>query len=183
MDSSNPRMKLKLLLCFAAGLTASAQSSFTINSFAGNGTFGDSGDGGPAISAQISGYGYGIATDGAGNVYYNDIVSCRLRKVDTNGIITTIAGTGVCSSTGDGGLAVNATLANPVALATDSAGNFYVGEDGSARVRRIDTSGHISTFAGTGSYGFSGDGGAATSASIGYPYGLAADSSGERLYR
>jgi sugar lactone lactonase YvrE len=178
MNFSNPRLNLKLLFCFAVGLTASAQSSFTINTFAGNGTSGFSGDGGLATSAQINGDNYGIATDSGGNVYFGDYDTCRVRKVDSNGIISTIAGTGVCSSTGDGGLAVNATLDYPVAVARDSAGNIYVGEDGSARVRRIDTSGHISTIAGTGTYGFSGDGGPATSASIRNIYGIAADSAG-----
>ena len=116
--------------------------------------------------------------DSSGNFYFSDLNNCRIRKVDTNGLITTIAGTGVCTSTGDGGLAINATVRSPVALAVDPSGNVFFGEDASAKIRRIDTSGTITTMAGTGTRGYTGDAGPATCAHIGWPYGLAADGSG-----
>lgn len=167
-----------MLLFIAFGLSASAQSSFTINTFAGNHTSGYSGDGGPATSAQISNTLFGLATDASGNFYFGDYSNCRIRKVDLNGIITTIAGTGTCGSTGDGGPATSANIRWPLGLAVDSSGNVYFGEDGSPRVRRVSTSGTITTVAGTGVNSFSGDGGAATSATMGFPTGLAVDASG-----
>ncbi len=169
---------LKILLCFAFGLSASAQSSLTINTVAGNHVTGYSGDGGLATSAQISSTLFGVATDTAGNLYFGDYDNCRIRKVDLNGTITTIAGNGTCTSTGDGGLATNATILWPLALTVDSSGNVYFGEDGSPRVRRVTPAGTITTVAGTGISGFLGDGGLATNARFGFPTGLAVDASG-----
>ncbi len=120
----------------------------------------------------------GSRLDSSGSFYFSDLNNCRIQEVDTNGIFITIAGTGVCTSTGDGSLATDATVRSPVALAVDPSGNVFFGEDARAKIRRIDTSRTITTIAGTGTCGYTGDGDPATSTRIGWPYGLAADASG-----
>ena len=150
-----------------------------ITTVAGIGTAGFSGDGGPASAASFSSPG-GLAVDGAGNLYIADYYNRRIRMVAAGtGIITTIAGTGTSGTAGDGGPATAAQLAGPYALAADAAGNVFIGLLEDARVRRIDAvTGVITTFAGTGTAGFSGDGGLATAAQMDNPYGLALDGSG-----
>ncbi len=160
-----------------------------IYTYAGNGSTGFSGDGGPATAAQI--WGGGVATDAAGNLYIMDWGNARIRKVNTSGIITTIAGNGATGApTGDGGPATAAALgiwsssgwwgAN---LASDPSGNLYFYLWGYNIVRRIDAStGIITLYAGTGTYGYSGDGGPATSANIGQFYGITADGSGNVFF-
>ena len=142
-------------------------------------TAGFSGDGGPAAAAQINGIG-GVAVDRSGDTYIADFVDHRVRRIATDGTITTVAGTGTglcpCGSSGDGGPASNASLYYPRLLATDASGNLYVGEYG--RIRKISTGGIITTIAGNGIYGYSGDGGPATSAEIGGIGGLAVDPRG-----
>jgi sugar lactone lactonase YvrE len=148
-----------------------------ITTVAGTGTYGSSGDGGPATEAQISSPA-GMVFDAAGNLYVADLDSNRIRKIDTEGIITTIAGTGNYGYSGDGGPATSANISVPFFLAFDAAGNLYVSTYGENRVRKIDTNTQIiTTVAGTGdSYG--GDGGPATLAGIPGPSGLAFDSVG-----
>jgi uncharacterized protein (TIGR03437 family) len=142
-----------------------------ISTIAGNGVSGYSGDSGQATGAQLSGP-RGVAVDSAGNVYIADTANNRVRKVDPNGVITTVAGTGAAGVSGDGGLAVNALVGNPIALATDVVGNLYIA-DGSARVRKLFVSGLITTIAGIGTRGYSGDGGSATNATLNGPSALA----------
>jgi uncharacterized protein (TIGR03437 family) len=202
-------------------------TSGTISTFAGNGTSGFSGDGGPATSAALF-LPIAIAVDGAGNVYIADGGSNGLRKVDTKGIInsvavisltlsrisspggvtvdsagnvyisdlngsaiyrldksgvlTTVAG-GAFGFSGDGGAATKAALYFPSGVAVDSVGNIYFADKGNNRVRKVDTKGIITTFAGTGTAGYSGDGGAATSAKLGLNLtmafqGISVDSAG-----
>ena len=139
---------------------------------AGTGASGFSGDGGPAIDAQLS-FPSGVAVDGAGNVYILDAGNYRIREV-SNGIITTVAGNGTPGSLGDNGSATSAEI-YPRAIAVDSAGNLYIA-DISARVRKV-ANGLITTVAGT-TPGFSGDNGPATSAQLNVPRALAVDSSG-----
>jgi len=146
-------------------------SSGVITTVAGTGTPGFSGDNGPATSAQLSGPGF-LAVDSAGNLYMVD--GLRVRMVSTNGIITTIAGSGAQQYFGDGGLAINAGMA-PSGVAVDSAGSIYITDHN--RVRKIQN-GIITTIAGNGSGGYSGDGGPAASASLGGPASLAVDSTG-----
>ena len=139
---------------------------------------GFSGDGGPATNATLSGPD-GIAVDGAGNVYIRDGNNARIRKVDTGGIITTIAGNGNAAFSGDGGLAINASISAPFqgGLAVDAAGNVYIADQINARVRRVSPDGLITTVAGIGSPG-NGDGGPATSAVFTSIGGVAFDAAG-----
>ena len=149
--------------------------SGVISTFAGTGVSGFSGDGGPASAAQFSSPA-GLAFDGAGNLYVTD--SARVRKITPAGIITTVAGNGATGSDGDGGPAVKATLNAPVGLAFDSAGNLYIGDSGANVVRKVSPGGIISTFAGSGQAGFSGDGGPASAALLQGPSGVAMDAAG-----
>ena len=153
-----------------------------ISTVAGTGAKGYGGDGGPARSAQLNDP-LGVAVDGSGNLYISDQLNNRIRKVDTAGIITTVAGTGVPGSVGDGGSATAAQLCHPYGLSFDRSGNLYVADAGNHKIRRI-SGGRISTVAGVGvtqcgqGGGFSGDGGAATSAKLNDPSGVTVDGLG-----
>jgi trimeric autotransporter adhesin len=151
----------------------------TISTFAGTGGAGFSGDGGLATSARV-GTPYGVAVDGNGNVYISDRYNNRVRKVSPGGTITTFAGTGAygTGSFGDGGPATSAQLRNPYGIAVDGKGNLYIADHDHSKVRKVDAGGTITTFAGTGVRGFSGDGGRATAAKLISPYGLAVDGKG-----
>jgi sugar lactone lactonase YvrE len=138
---------------------------------------GYSGDGGEATNAFLF-YPSGVAVDPSGNFFIADHFNNRVRKVDTNGIITTVAGNGTAGFSGDGGAATNATLRSPQAVAADASGNLFVSDSGNVRIRRVSTNGIITTFAGNGTSGYSGDGGVATKASLFYPNGVAVDASG-----
>lgn len=125
---------------------------------------GSGGDGGAATNASLSAA--CVAVDGSGNLFIADGASARIRKVDAGGIITTVAGNGTNGFLGDGGLAINAELNRPYGVAVDKLGNVFVGDTYNRRVRKVDTNGVITTFAGNGSSVFSGDGGAATNAGM-----------------
>ncbi|HYH51213.1 MAG TPA: DNRLRE domain-containing protein [Acidimicrobiia bacterium] len=130
------------------------------------------GDGGPATAAWLR-LPRTMAADPDGNVYIVDTYNHRIRKVDTNGIITTIGGTGSAGYSGDGGPATSARFDTPHGIAADPAGNVYVADPPNQRIRRIDAiTGIVTTVAGNGDSGFSGDGGPATSAQIRYPKGV-----------
>ncbi|MEZ4366949.1 MAG: DUF4215 domain-containing protein [Kofleriaceae bacterium] len=152
-----------------------------ISTVAGTGAPGFSGDGGPATAAMLSSP-FDVLVDGLGNLIISDRVNHRVRRVDvTTGDITTLAGTGIAGGLGDGGAATAARLSNPAGLAFAPDGDVLVAEFGGARVRRIDlATGVITTIAGTGVAGFSGDGAAATLAKIDRPAQLAVD--GDQLY-
>jgi sugar lactone lactonase YvrE len=140
-----------------------------ITRFAGNNTSGFSGDGGLAVNAQIN-YPQGIAIDNAGNIIFSDGGNRIIRKVDANGIISTIAGIpGSYGYSGDGGMATNAQMGLPAGLSVDAAGNIYVADIGKHVIRKIATDGIITTVAGIGTNGFSGDGGLATAAKLNAP--------------
>ena len=149
--------------------------SGTIITIAGNGTAGFGGDGGPATNAELSQPCF-IALDTVGNLYIPDALNNRIRKVDTFGVIRTIAGTGADSFSGDGGAASAASLDRPICVSVDIHGNIYIGVG--ARVTKIDMFGIIHTVVGTGHSGYSGDGGRADSAEIGDPFSILTDSSG-----
>ena len=148
-----------------------------ITTVAGTGELGFSGDGGQAAGAQLA-YPAGVAVDASGNVYVADRGNHRVRKVDAAGGITTVAGTGELGFSGDGGQAAGAQLAYPTGVAVDASGNVYVADRGNHRVRKVDAAGGITTVAGTGELGFSGDGGQAAGAQLAYPTGVAVDASG-----
>jgi len=143
----------------------------------GDGTAGFSGDGAPSTAARVSAPA-GLAADAAGNIYIADAGNNRIRKIDVAGVITTVAGTGVAGFSGDGGKATLAQLNDPLGVAVDAAGNLYIADETNSRIRRVDVSGVITTIAGTGVAGFSGDGAEATKATINFPRAVAVDAGG-----
>jgi uncharacterized protein (TIGR03437 family) len=147
-----------------------------LTTFAGNGTGQYSGDGGPAINAGLTVV--GMAFDRAGNLYFADNQAARVRRITPAGLITTIAGNGQRGYSGDNGPALNAAIDPTQGIVVDAAGNVYFSEYPNHRVRRVAPNGIITTFAGNGQAGNSGDGGPATAARVGVPNGLALDSAG-----
>ena len=141
------------------------------------GPTGYAGDGGAATNARLN-QPKGVALDRSGNLFIADYANCRIRKVDTNGIITTVAGNGTNRFSGDGGMATNASLNFPQDVAVDTLGNFYIADLFNQRIRKVDTQGFIRTVAGSGTAGYSGDGGQATNANIHWPYGIAISAAG-----
>ena len=156
-------------------------STGIISTFAGNGIRTYSGDGGAATNASIA-YPSGVTIDASGNVYISDNQNNRIRKVNTSGNISTFAGKGTAGYhyTGDGGAATAAEISTPGKIAIDGSGNVYIPDGGNQVVRKVNTSGNISTFAGfyPGNYNYSGDGGPATNAEFRNPYFVAIDASG-----
>jgi len=148
-----------------------------ISTVAGNGTYGFSGDGGPAMAAQLR-IPQGVAVDTTRNLFIADYGNNRVRKVTSNGVISTVAGNGIRGFSGDVGPAASARLNGPSGVAVDTARNVFIADTGNNRVRKVTSSGVISTVAGNGIRGFSGDGGPATSARLSYPYGVAVDTAG-----
>lgn len=143
------------------------------------GSDGYGGDGGIADSALLQNPMH-TCHDIAGNIYIADSGNHTVRKVNTAGIISTVAGTGVPGYTGDGGAATSAKLNQPVSVAISPSGILYIADKAAHVIRAVNTgSGQISTFAGTGAPGFSGDGGSATLASLNNPWGIALDTSGD----
>lgn len=159
------------------GRVRMVNTSGIINTIAGTGTSGFSADGVPATASDIN-HPADIITDAAGNIYFADFYNNRIRKVDPAGIISTVAGNGVMSYSGDGAAATMAALHWPIGIEFDQAGNMYIGDSRNNVVRKVDGSGIISTVAGIGSSGFSGDGGLATLAQLNYVYNIAFDISG-----
>ncbi len=146
-----------------------------IHTIAGKGYIGYLGDYGPATNAELADPGY-ITVDSAGNIYFAD--KHRLRRVNTSGIINTIAGTGTPGFSGDGGPASVAQINLPAGVAVDATGNIYFCDQGNNRIRKI-SGGVISTVCGTGTEGYTGDGAAATAATISYPSGIAIGPAGD----
>jgi trimeric autotransporter adhesin len=168
------RLLPAVLLSLLASLTVCGQT-YTISTFAGGGLPGLSGDNGPATSAQLNGPS-GVAVDAAGNVYIADITNSCIRRV-FNGIITTVAGNGTLGFSGDNGPALGAELHQPHGVAVDTAGNLYIADTFNKRIRKV-SNGVITTIAGTGVAGFSGDNGPAISAQLNFPFGVAVDAAG-----
>jgi sugar lactone lactonase YvrE len=183
-------IRVSILLTVAALVTASAGIN---TAAAGDGLlwFGYSGDGGPATAARLN-QPNGVVVDSSGNIYIADTVNHRIRKVTAStGIITTVAGSstigngsglpgnGAGGYSGDGGPATAAELDFPEGVAVDGSGNIYIADNGNNRIRKVTAStGIITTVAGIGKRGYSGDGGAATAARVYAPFGVALDSSG-----
>jgi sugar lactone lactonase YvrE len=148
-----------------------------ITTVAGNGSRDFSGDGGAATSASL-GSPNGVVVDRSGNLYISDNLNNRIRKVTPAGIITTVAGNGSSGWTGDGGPAPSASISSPSGIAVDQSGNLYIADLGNLRVRKVTSTGIITTIAGNGTFGFSGDGGPATLAALRSPKGVAVDAGG-----
>ncbi|MEU5667420.1 RICIN domain-containing protein [Streptomyces longwoodensis] len=150
----------------------------TISTVAGTGAAGFGGDGGPATAARLNGP-FGVAVDSTDTLYLSDYYNHRVRKVTPDGTISTVVGNGTGAYKGDGGPAAAAQLNGPHAVMTDGSGNLFIADYSNQRVRKVSADGTVSTVAGTGAAGFSGDGGPATSAKLSGPTGLAMDSSGD----
>jgi hypothetical protein len=158
-------------------LINSSTSSF-IYTVAGNESYGYSGDGGPATEAALNDP-VAAVPDSAGNLYIADAANCVVRKTDAkSGNISTFAGNGTCGYSGDNGSAANAQLSQAEGLALDRFGNLYISDYANGVIRKVDTSGVITTFAGNSTATSPGDGGPATSAQITGPMGLAFDTAG-----
>ncbi|HEX3717327.1 MAG TPA: hypothetical protein VH595_05105 [Verrucomicrobiae bacterium] len=149
-----------------------------IITIAGINTNSYSGDNGPATNAALNSP-FGVCVDSSGNVYIGDSGNQRVRKVSTNGIITTFAGMGAPSFNGDGGQATNTFLHTSTRLAIDSLGRLYIADTANYRVRRVNTNGIVSTFAGNGNPGDTGDNGAAIAAELEGMSGIAFDLQGD----
>jgi PKD repeat protein len=175
-------MKIKLLIAFLFCADLIFAQGGIINTYAGNGTYTSTGDGGQATAATLKSPA-GICFDAAGNLYITEGAGHKIRKVTkATGIITTIAGTGTAAYTGNGGQATAATFNSPTDIVMDGAGNLFVCDQYNHSIRKIIVStGVISTFAGTGAAGFTGDGGAATAAKLNMPNGVGFDVSGNLL--
>ena len=165
---------LAIFLYLSIAFLSQAQNITTV---AGTGAARFNGDNIAATSAALNGS-YQVTFDKWGNLYIADFANHRVRKVTTAGIISTVAGTGVGGYSGDGGLAVNATLYYPEGVAIDTSGNLYIADNGNSVIRKVATNGIISTIAGTNIGGYSGDGGPATSAKLYNPGGISLDNKG-----
>jgi trimeric autotransporter adhesin len=159
------------------GLIRKVTSVGVISTIAGNGTHGYSGDGGQATLAQLY-LPRAIAVDSTGNLFIADTDNHRIRKVTLDGVITTIVGNGTAGYSGDDGRATSAQLSRPSDVAVDSAGNLYIADTVNNRIRKVTPAGVITTIAGNGMSGSSGDGGPAASARLIHPSGVTIDSAG-----
>ncbi len=152
-------------------------SSGIITTIAGTGTAGYNGDNIPANTAQLN-YPMGIGIDSVGNLFIAERINCRIRKVNTSGIITTIAGTGISGFSGDNGPATSAQINAPSHICFDKFGNLFFADVSNNRIRMINSSGIISTICGTGIASYAGDNGLATLASLNAPSGITIDYNG-----
>ena len=164
-------------ICSLLTVSTAAKAQYVISTVAGNDSAGYSGDGGPATVASLSAP-YGIAADGSGSLFIADYHNQRIRKVSSSGIISTVAGNGSLGFSGDGGPATAASLKVPLGVAVDGSGNLFIADQVNSRIRKVSSSGIISTVAGNGSFSYSGDGGPATAAGLNQPDGVAVDGSG-----
>ena len=174
-------MKLSAVSLFAAmalGLpTLSHAQAYSITTVAGNGFSAYFGDTGQASVAAVN-FPQGIALDSSGLLYIADTYSSVIRKVAADGTISTFAGNATGGFKGDGAMAIKAELNQPYGVAVDTTGNIFILDLGNNRIRKVDTSGNISTLVGNGTPGYAGDGAASTKAEIGDPLGIAVDGSG-----
>ena len=168
---------VKLTLCAAlhfAAAGAQPSADWIIDTFAGSD---EVVDGASGTQARLN-RPFGVALDGAGNLYIADSYNHRIRKVDPSGVTTTIAGSREHGFGGDGSPATQAQLYYPSGVALDGAGNLYIADTANHRIRKMDSSGVITTIAGTGERGFGGDGGPATQARLNRPSGVTVDGAG-----
>ncbi len=151
-----------------------------ISTVTGNGLANFFGDGGPATNAAVN-FPSGVMVDSVRDLYIADQRNQRIRRVDTNDIITTVAGNGNIFYSGDGGVATNAALNNPRSMTVDSAGNLFIAESSNNRIRKVDTNGIISTVAGNSASGFSGYSGPAINMTLAFPSSVTMDNAGNVL--
>lgn len=151
--------------------------SNTIVTVVGTGAAGFGGDGGAGTNAQVNSP-RGMTVDRSGNLYFADSGNNRVRKLDTNGVVTTVAGTGTAGFGGDNGLAINAQLNDPRGVAITRDGTLYIADTENNRVRKVGTDGIVATVAGTGTAGLSGDGGSGQQAQLNKPSGVGVDAQG-----
>jgi len=156
---------------------STAGGKININTIVGNGTLGFSGDGSAATAGELN-RPTGVAVDASGNIYIADSLNNRIRLAKAGGSVSTFAGNGGYSYSGDGGAAMSAQLNAPHGVAADTAGNFYIADSANNVVRKVSANGTITTLAGNGTAGFGGDGGAAASAQLSGPQGVAVDTAG-----
>jgi hypothetical protein len=149
-----------------------------ITTAAGDGNAGWSGDGGQASSAELNSPS-DVAVYGAGSIFIADTGNNRIRAIAANLTIATVAGNGTANYAGDGGAATSALVNTPGAVAVDGSGNFYIADTYNGVIRKVTASGTITTVAGNGTFGYSGDNGPATSAQLSWPYGVALDAAGD----
>jgi trimeric autotransporter adhesin len=168
---------MKIILFFILLVCSNINAQNIITTVAGNGMGGYNGDWIPATSAKLD-QPRGVACDSKGNLFIADEVNARIRKVDTFGVITTIAGNGNGGFSGDSGQAVNAQLSLPQDVALDAFDNIYIVDTYNNRIRKLNTSGIIITISGTGASGFGGDGGQADTAKLNHPTGATFDALG-----
>lgn len=166
-----------LLLVMPAGLLAQS----TVSTVAGSGAIGFSGDGGPATAASFN-RSVNVHLDALGNLYVADENNHRIRRIDPRGVITTFAGNGAAGFSGDNGPAAAASLNGPTGVCSDAQGNVYVNDNLNRRIRRVDRSGVITTFAGNGGQGWSGEGGPAAAATLTLPIRCAVDAQGTLFF-
>jgi sugar lactone lactonase YvrE len=152
-------------------------TDIVITTVAGNGAKGYGGDGGVATSAELN-WPSGVSIDASGNLFIADQYNHRIRKVSAAGIITTVAGNGTGGFGGDGGFATNADLHWPTGVSIDTSGNLFIADQGNNRIRKVSTNGIITTVVGNGTAGYNWDGGAAISAELSSPCGVAVDGIG-----
>ena len=167
-------MKKKLLSLSIAGLFTCSIRAQIITTIAGTGTAGYSGDGGQALSAKLM-YPSGLAVDKSGNVYIADYSSNTVRKINSLGTISTLAGNNTQGNAGDGGQATAANLYDPTGIALDPYGNIYIADDDNNKIRKVDNTGKINTYAGDGFVGYYGDNVLATTARLSSPWGITVD--------
>ncbi len=171
-------LRLLGLIALAATLLSSTHAA-TISTFAGNGTKGFSGDGGPATQAQLDNP-FGVVRGPDGNIWFCEYSGQRVRKVTADGKIHTVAGSGQKGYTGDGGPALQATFNLPHEIRFNKAGDLFIVDMGNNAVRKVDLkTGVITTFAGTGRPGYSGDGGPAKDAQFKQPHSIQFDPAGD----
>jgi sugar lactone lactonase YvrE len=177
MKLLNPKYSIAILTILLFTLFTFTVKAQTIKTVAGNGNYGYSGDGGSATATALN-YPSGVAVDASGNLFIADYHNNRIRKVSTSGVITTVAGNGTFGYIGDGGSATSAELNYPYGMAVDASGNLFIADTDNSRIRKVSTSGIITTVAGNGNYWYSGDGGSAIYAELNQPSGVAVDDSG-----
>ncbi|MES2701646.1 MAG: hypothetical protein V4649_03355 [Bacteroidota bacterium] len=167
-----------ILIAAACLISAHCHAQSIISTIAGNGLQSYSGDGGPAVTAQLSCR--SICADHHGNIYIADQFNNRIRKIDAFGTITTVAGNGSSGHSGDGAPAINATLNGPTAVCLNAVGDLFIADRANGKVRMVNAaSGIITTVAGNGALAYSGDGAAATDAGIELPIDICTDSKGD----